>query len=283
MRPTQAKATRRMPQVLNAVSEQPLSRRGCKQDRRRAPRARAATRSPDGSAAPAGGSRRCTSACATTCSPGIICSPTTPRCRCSIPDVGGRRPAGVDRSRQRRFICSRQTAELSDQLRIWRTSKACSTSTAMLASSTCKQSRRRARSMLEPYTATVLRGGAGQQRSDRDRNASPDCPTLRRRSRGSRSIACAPARGTPKPFEAHYRWHAALVRSAASACARPQHLGGSDPVRALSRWDGLTRFLHDGRIELDTNPVERAIRPVVRIISSPAATAVDIGGPCSVR
>ncbi|WP_063693978.1 IS66 family transposase [Bradyrhizobium stylosanthis] len=31
---------------------------------------------------------------------------------------------------------------------------------------------------------------------------------------------------------------------------------------ALSRWDGLTRFLHDGRVELDTNPVERAIRPV---------------------
>jgi len=31
---------------------------------------------------------------------------------------------------------------------------------------------------------------------------------------------------------------------------------------ALTRWDGLTRFLHDGRIELDTTPVERAIRPV---------------------
>jgi hypothetical protein len=31
---------------------------------------------------------------------------------------------------------------------------------------------------------------------------------------------------------------------------------------ALSRWDALTRFLHDGRIELDTNAVERAIRPV---------------------
>jgi transposase len=31
---------------------------------------------------------------------------------------------------------------------------------------------------------------------------------------------------------------------------------------ALSRWDGLTRFLHDGRVELDTNAVERAIRPV---------------------
>jgi transposase len=31
---------------------------------------------------------------------------------------------------------------------------------------------------------------------------------------------------------------------------------------ALSRWEGLTRFLKDGRIELDTNPVERAIRPI---------------------
>lgn len=31
---------------------------------------------------------------------------------------------------------------------------------------------------------------------------------------------------------------------------------------ALTRWDGLSRFLDDGRIELDTNPVERAIRPV---------------------
>lgn len=31
---------------------------------------------------------------------------------------------------------------------------------------------------------------------------------------------------------------------------------------ALTRWTGLSRFLHDGRVELDTNPVERAIRPV---------------------
>ena len=31
---------------------------------------------------------------------------------------------------------------------------------------------------------------------------------------------------------------------------------------ALSHWAGLTRFLEDGRLELDTNPVENAIRPV---------------------
>src|SRR5258708_23847312 len=31
---------------------------------------------------------------------------------------------------------------------------------------------------------------------------------------------------------------------------------------ALSRWEGLTRFLDDGRIELDNNTVERSIRPI---------------------
>jgi hypothetical protein len=31
---------------------------------------------------------------------------------------------------------------------------------------------------------------------------------------------------------------------------------------ALNHWDGLQRFLDDGRIELDNNSVERAMRPV---------------------
>jgi transposase len=31
---------------------------------------------------------------------------------------------------------------------------------------------------------------------------------------------------------------------------------------ALSRWDGLVRFLDDGRIEIDSNVVERAMRPI---------------------
>ena len=30
----------------------------------------------------------------------------------------------------------------------------------------------------------------------------------------------------------------------------------------LKHWDGLVRFVADGRIEMDTNAVERAIRPV---------------------
>ena len=31
---------------------------------------------------------------------------------------------------------------------------------------------------------------------------------------------------------------------------------------ALARWEGLTRFLDDGRIEIDSNTVERSIRPI---------------------
>jgi len=30
----------------------------------------------------------------------------------------------------------------------------------------------------------------------------------------------------------------------------------------LSRWDSLVRFLDDGRIEMDTNSVERSMRPI---------------------
>jgi transposase len=41
---------------------------------------------------------------------------------------------------------------------------------------------------------------------------------------------------------------------------------GSDLARhikyGLKRWDGLVRFLDDGRIEMDTNAVENAIRPI---------------------
>lgn len=43
----------------------------------------------------------------------------------------------------------------------------------------------------------------------------------------------------------------------------PERNPVADAIRyALGRWPALTRFLDDGRIELDTNPVERAIRPV---------------------
>jgi transposase len=43
----------------------------------------------------------------------------------------------------------------------------------------------------------------------------------------------------------------------------PPHSGLAEAIRyALARWPALCRFLDDGRIELDNNAVERAIRPI---------------------
>ena len=43
----------------------------------------------------------------------------------------------------------------------------------------------------------------------------------------------------------------------------PPRGGLAEAIRyALARWPALCRFLDDGRVELDNNPVERAIRPV---------------------
>ena len=43
----------------------------------------------------------------------------------------------------------------------------------------------------------------------------------------------------------------------------PERSTIADAIRyTVARWPALTRFLDDGRVELDTNPVERAIRPV---------------------
>ena len=49
----------------------------------------------------------------------------------------------------------------------------------------------------------------------------------------------------------------------AQLCRVPPRGGLAEAIRyALTRWPALCRFLDDGRIELDNNAVERAIRPV---------------------
>ncbi|QRM27248.1 IS66 family transposase [Microvirga sp. VF16] len=47
---------------------------------------------------------------------------------------------------------------------------------------------------------------------------------------------------------------------------------------ALSRWDGLTRFVDDGRIEIDSNVVERAIRPLALTRKNALFAGSDRGG-----
>jgi hypothetical protein len=61
----------------------------------------------------------------------------------------------------------------------------------------------------------------------------------------------------------------------------------SDAIRyTLVRWDDLCRFLDDGRIELDTDTVDRAIRPIAlgrknHLFAVPMAA--PIAGPSSAR
>ena len=47
---------------------------------------------------------------------------------------------------------------------------------------------------------------------------------------------------------------------------------------ALSRWEGLTRFAGDGRIEIDSNVVERAIRPIALNRKNALFAGSDGGG-----
>jgi transposase len=47
---------------------------------------------------------------------------------------------------------------------------------------------------------------------------------------------------------------------------------------ALNHWDGLERFLEDGRIELDNNSVERAMRPVCLSRKNSLFAGSDEGG-----
>lgn len=53
----------------------------------------------------------------------------------------------------------------------------------------------------------------------------------------------------------------------------------ADAIRyALSRWQGLTRFLDDGRIEIDSNVVERSIRPIALNRKNALFAGSDAGG-----
>ena len=47
---------------------------------------------------------------------------------------------------------------------------------------------------------------------------------------------------------------------------------------ALSRWNGLTRFLDDGRVEIDSNVVERSIRPIALNRKNALFAGSDGGG-----
>ena len=89
----------------------------------------------------------------------------------------------------------------------------------------------------------------------------------RRALRGSRTRSAA-ARADERRAVRQERSRPDRRRRSNPGCARSSALISqktklAEAIRyALSRWEGLTRFLDDGRIEIDSNVVERAIRPI---------------------
>jgi transposase len=73
--------------------------------------------------------------------------------------------------------------------------------------------------------------------------------------------------------DAMHMWFTALLTRLSGRSALAQ------AVRyALNHWDGLTLFLNDGRAELDTNTVERAMRPVALGRKNALFAGSDSGG-----
>ena len=202
-------------------------------------------------------------------------------CRCSIPVEGaprrdgcGSTPAskerGAGRSRRPRFMCMRRIAKLNVPLRISNTSGAFFMSTAMPGFEPLSQKGDVVVAACLSHTRRkfydVVQATNARLRSRRCAASANFMPSKRR----ARSVACTTACGASLSLQANRRRFARLARVAASVAVGTKHARRS--VRyALARWHGLTRFLHDGRTELDTNPVERAIRPV-------SVTDINIGG-----
>jgi transposase len=70
-----------------------------------------------------------------------------------------------------------------------------------------------------------------------------------------------------------HRWLLATVRQV----SRKSELGGAIHY-ALARWQALSRFCHDGRIEIDNNPAERELRAVALGRKNYLFAGADCGG-----
>src|SRR5215470_17860990 len=79
--------------------------------------------------------------------------------------------------------------------------------------------------------------------------------TIRGQSAGARRLA-RQARSKPLVLDLKVWFEQQLARVSGKSDI-------AEAIRyALNHWDGLARFLDDGRIELDTNVVERSMRPI---------------------
>jgi len=85
---------------------------------------------------------------------------------------------------------------------------------------------------------------------------------------------CAERQAQSQPVVSELR---SFLEAKAAQASRKSAL--AEAIRyALTRWEGLTRFLDDGRIELDSNAVERSIRPIALSRKNALFAGSDDGG-----
>ena len=232
-----------------------------------------ARRSPTGSGAPRSICGRSTSASWRTSSPRRSCSPTRRRRRCSIRGVGGPRPAssgpmrgtispGAEPTRRRSPMSTRPTARRRSRSRISPASRASFRSTA-----TPDIGRSRARAMSRSPSAGRTCGAVSTSAPSPKARRSPTRPCQRiaalyrieadiRGCEPDKRRAIRQERSRPIVAELE-PW----LREKLPLLSRKSKL--AQAIRyGLSHWDGLIRFLDDGRIEIDSNTVERSIRPL---------------------
>ena len=80
-----------------------------------------------------------------------------------------------------------------------------------------------------------------------------------------------------KPGRSSTRWNLGCAPSWSSLISQKTKLAEAI-CYALSRWAGLTRFIDDGRIEIDSNIVERSIRPIALNRKNALFAGSDGGG-----
>ncbi len=103
------------------------------------------------------------------------------------------------------------------------------------------------------------RGGAHAHRRAARRGGRGPGPVARGAPRGSGRHAPSAAKRPPLPPPSGLE---ASLREQAARQPRQSQMGKATADPLSPRWNGLTRLLDDGRLEPDTGPVERQIRPL---------------------
>src|SRR5918997_3780070 len=249
---------------------------------------------PAGSARPPSRSGRWWRGCARSCVPRCGCSPTRPPCRCSTPAGARPRPASPGRSP------ATTGPGAAPRRRRW-----CSTTPPAAGRSTparCSRAARASCNECDGYAgykglAAPKAGGGGAtlvycwshvRREFFDLAAKQTAPIAEEALRRIAALYAIEDTVRGKPPD--------MRRATRRARSRPlvtdlfawleqqlARLPGSSPTAeairyALNHRDGLERFLEDGRVEMDSNVVERAIRPLVLSRKNALFASGDDGG-----